>query len=280
MDDDVYPLSMSRQQFSTSTLFFNELSPTASNTLLKFLTTLRTDSNFISSRLLKAADPDFESLVAWNPHHQTAGTKGDINAQNNNSADYVMSFRRHDPLYVLTSVIFQAPYQPGSTEYQRRLQCWSSCLAQLIDAKRGDPIVLAVLDIWWGIEWHVSAPFETAILGFLQAVAKMKSARTTHLHVSDDDESVLSDPDMIELLDKTVGELLNILCGVGGIPTPALQLLSAVYEKCADKTYAKDILFNEWFLRKFMYRAIQHPEVILSAPKLNIVSRTPCRMLY
>jgi hypothetical protein len=276
LDEDVYSLSTSRYQLSSPTLFFNDLSPTASSTLLKFLTSLRTDSNFLSSRLLKASDAEYDALLRCTPYQAPPASKADINAPN---ADSILSFRRHDPLYILTSVIFPSPCDPNSAESHRRLQCWSSCLAQLLDAKRGHQVVFSVLDIWWGLHWQVAAPFETALLGFLQSAERLKTSRSVQL-MPDDDEAVLADPAMVDMLDKTVAEILAIVSSVEGLPPAIVQLLQAVCEKSCEKQDAKTALFTEWFVRHFMLRAIHRPEVCIFRAELTIVSWTTYGVLY
>jgi hypothetical protein len=263
--------------------FLDELSPTASTTLLTFLSSVRNDPTLISSRLLQATDHELDSLVSWKPHHHVARLK-DSSASRQNSlsapaispGDYVMSFHRHDPLFVLTSVIYSAPHDSRSPDYQRRLNTWSSCLAQLIDAKRGDRVIFAVMDIWAGNEWQAASSFETVVLGFLQDAAKIKGGKEKY-DVCDDEDGV--DPEMAELFNRTLLEVLEILNGFGGVPASALEFVHAIFRRCQDKSQAKTILFTNWFIQHFMSQIILYPEVYPIYSFLMTVSRTSRRML-
>ena len=161
--------------------FLDELSPTASTTLLKFLNNIRTDSNYLSARLLQSKDQDLDALVSCKPSHYVGRNRRCqcraqvIPAPITSPVGGVMSFYRHDPLYILTSIIFSQSSDPDSLEYQRRLNVWSTCLARFIDEKRGDRVIYAVLDIWFGIHWHCSSLFEISILNFLQNAAKLEN---------------------------------------------------------------------------------------------------------
>ena len=105
----------SSTRFSITTSFFDELSPTASNTLVNFLGVIRTDPNFLSTRLLQAKDQELDSLASWKPRHHIARSKLVSSGRHTKRQwprfllrTIITSFHRHDPMYVLTSVIFSA----------------------------------------------------------------------------------------------------------------------------------------------------------------------------
>jgi hypothetical protein len=88
--------------YSSPRSFLDELSPTASTTLLNFLSSVRNDPTLISSRLLQATDHELDSLISWKPHHHVTRLKdGSTSRQNSLSAptigpgDYILSFHRH-----------------------------------------------------------------------------------------------------------------------------------------------------------------------------------------
>ena len=259
-------LQGSSTRFSTTTSFFDELSPTASNTLVNFLGIIRADPNFLSSRLLQAKDQELDSLASWKPRHHIARSKLVSSGRHTEApvapispADYISSFHRHDPMYVLTSVIFSASPNSSSLEYSRRVNSWSTCLARLIDEKRGDRIVLAAMDIFCTGRWQVSSRFETILLGFLQNAAKLSSANPKY---EDECEEVVteSDPEMAELFDKTLIEILGLVNDFGGTPSFALELINAISVKCTDQDQARSVLFTKWFIEHFLSRSIIYPE--------------------
>jgi hypothetical protein len=253
--------------FATPKSFLDELSPTASTTLLGFLNSVRTDPSLLCSRLLQAQDHELDALVSWLPHHHVARRKSESRTarqttpiQTTTPADRIISFHRHDSLYVLTSVIFSAPHDPSSPDHPRCLNLWSSALAALIDAKRGDNVVIAVMEIWSGSEWEASQSLEIVILKFLQDAAKLSGSKDKYSDAFDE-ESIGPDPDMVELFDKTLLEILYIVNGYGGIPPPALELVKSTFHKCSYKAQAREVLFTGWFLRHFISRSISSPEV-------------------
>lgn len=264
------PNSQLSSGVSSLTSFFDELSPTASDTLLNFLGTLRTDSTFLCSRLLQAKDQELDSLVSWKPYHHYTRQKSISGGRHNISpalpaspADFVASFHRHDPLYILTSVIFSSSNDSSSGEYQQRLNTWSSCLAQLIDEKRGESIVLAVLDLFCDHTWKVASSFETSILGFLQNAAKLGSGKSKYEDACEDESAFETDSELADLCDKTLNEILEMTNDVGGIPSFALEVVNNVFRKCVDKDQAKSILFAKWFIERFLSRNIISPEVFM-----------------
>jgi len=264
------PYSQLSSGVSSITSFFDELSPTASNTLLAFLCTLRTDPTFLSSRLLLAKDQELDSLVSWKPRHHYRRQKSISGGRHNiapaspaSPADYVASFHRHDPLYILTSVIFSSSNDSSSGEYQQRLNAWSSCLAQLIDEKRGESTVLAVLDLFCDYTWKVASSFETTILGFLQNAAKLGGGKPKYEDACEDESAFETDSELADLCDKTLNEILGMTNNVGGIPSFALEMVHDVFRKCVDKDQAKSVLFAKWFIEHFLSRNIISPEVFI-----------------
>jgi hypothetical protein len=254
-------------RFSNTTSFLDELSPTASNTLVNFLGVIRADPNFLSSRLLRAKDQELDSLASWKPRHHITRSKLVSNGRHSEApvtpispADYITSFHRHDPMYVLTSVIFSASPKSNSPEYLRRMNSWSTCLARLIDEKRGDRIVLAAMDIFCTGKWQVSSCFETILLGFLQNSAKLSSANPKYDDTCED-EPVETNLEMAELFDKTLIEILGLVNDFGGIPSSAMELINAISDKCTNEDQARSVLFTKWFIEHFLSRSIIYPEV-------------------
>lgn len=242
--------------------FLDELSPTASTTLLNFLTSVRSDPSLLTSRLLHATDSELDALVSWKPnhHHRPSTSRHNSIPSAASPEDYILSFHRHDPLFILTSVIFSA--SENSLDRRRRLHCWSTCLAHLIDEKRAEQLVLAVLDIWSGSEWMVALPFETAILGFLQSAAKLRVKQEDDIPL--EDEGRTATPEMSELMDKTLVEVLEIIAGYGGIPSDVVELLNTVSCLCADKKQATGVLLEKWFIQRYLAQNFVYPEVSYS----------------
>jgi len=241
--------------------FLDELSPTACTTIVKFLSTLRADSNFIALRLIQATDQDLESFILWKPHHYSAKTPTHVPPcpkALSASIEHIASFSRHDPLYALTSILFSPNPLSESLEFQFRLDAWSTALARLVDENRASELVSAVMDIFSGSEWAVSYAFETAILNFLQNAARLQKS------ISDDDrdeEDIELDSELMDLCDQTLVDILGVVCSDGGIPSSTILLANATSNKCTNKEQAKVYIGTYWFQKHFLSKRIINPEV-------------------
>jgi hypothetical protein len=253
------PSSVNKHQERKS--FLDDLSPTASSTLTKFLATLRSDANFIASRLILAKEQDLESLTDWRPHHHIPKSKSSTQARPNSSPlsiDHIGSFSRHDPLYALTSTLFSPTASPESREFLLRLDAWSTALAHLIDENRGSDITSAVMDIFAGHKWGIDSAFEIAILSFLQNAARLNKS------VPDDDrdgDDIEPDSELSDLCDKTLAEILDLIGSDSGIPLTAIVLANAVSAKCSSKEQTTAHLWTYWFQQQCLLKRIITPEV-------------------
>lgn len=244
--------------------FLDELSPTALNTFLAFLSDIRANPELLTSRLLQAKDQDLDALVSWKPCRYVVSSRADHATRQNappSSSDYLVSFFRHDPLHVLTSVLFSAPCDEQSVDFPRGLDIWSTCLARLIDENRGDSVVLAVLDIWTTSPWSASTSFEIIILDFLQNASRLNYGKTKFEDVCDGSATEEMDHEMVDLFDQTILEILELVNEFGGIPSSLLRLVRSVFRKCSDRKRAKEMLFQNGFVQRFLARSVQFPEV-------------------
>jgi len=241
--------------------FLDELSATASTTIVKFMSTLRADSNFIASRLVQATEQDLESFTSWKPHHYSAKSKTHAHPCPNASSpsiEHIASVSRHDPLYALTSILFSPNPLSESLEFRFRLDAWSTALAHLIDENRASELVSAVMDIFSVSEWAVSYAFETTILNFLQNAARLQKS------IADDDrdeEDIELDSELTHLCDQTLVDILGVVCSDGGIPSSTILLANATSKKCTDKDRAKVYIGTYWFQKHFLSKRIINPEV-------------------
>jgi hypothetical protein len=262
--------------------FLDDLSPTASSTLTKFLSTLRSDPTFIASRLSLAKEQDLEYLTDWRPHHHKQKLKSSMQARPNTSPlsiDHITSFSRHDPLYALTSTLFSPTASPESWEFHFRLDTWSTALAHLIDENRGSNITSAVMDIFTGPEWAIDSAFEIAILNFLQNAARLNKSVPDDEQDGDDIEP---DSELTQLCDQTLAEILGLIGSDGGIPSTAILLANAVSTKCPNKEQARAHIGTHWFHQQFLWKRIITPEVYISCRlrHLTIVFWTSKRVFY
>lgn len=241
---------------SPSRSFLDELSPTASTTLLNFLTTVRSDPNFLVARLLHCKDHDLDVLLSRKAPHHPHSSK----TKSSSLTDQITSFHRHDPLFVLSSAVYSSSHP---SESALKLDIWSSCLASLIDKRRGERLVLAILDVWASGEWSCSSAFEVIVLDFLQNAANVQlSKRQFRDEVSSLAVGVLDDPEMTELYDATLVEILELVAGISGLPSSLIQLVNMVFWKCEEKDISKSMMFTKWFIQQFLSRNILYPEVL------------------
>ena len=137
--------------------FLNDLSASAREAFLGFLTSLRTNPDYLASRLCSLSSAELSSFANINQTTETesvlpgggAAPRGGRNGSLRRAAGYInafnrlsaplsstveklLSFQRHDPLAALIHSCFANSAGPESTEDRRRTDIWATAIARLI----------------------------------------------------------------------------------------------------------------------------------------------------
>ncbi|KAG0646661.1 hypothetical protein D0Z07_7425 [Hyphodiscus hymeniophilus] len=263
--------------------FMHEIPPRSREILLNFLTQIRTNPDYLASRLSSLTPVELNALTVFHqglepidsvlPFHTRS--KGHPSSVHRNSAhiptavERLLSFQRHDPLSALIHTCFANSAGPDSAEDLRRTDVWASACARLItESKQGtDPFICSVLNVWttlrdWSgrsnMEWYLMKILEDG--AFLLEKAEDQAGTRIHVEPRNAKDSIAAD----EFYDAALNGLFEIVDdpGAGGIPEGLIELGNAIIRKLDPKLHnpTRRFLVSKWLFSVFLLNAIIHPE--------------------
>ncbi|CAG8284258.1 unnamed protein product [Penicillium olsonii] len=262
--------------------FLHQLSPQSRTDFLEILRLVRSDPQFLVSRLrslsssqlaaftspasvLDSNDPAFPSTSRSRGQSFLSRTQ----AQSAAFKDHAYAFERTDPLSILLFNVFAAPLDPETPESRLRMDVWSSVCAQLIsnDSSRYYPLIGQVLSSWaTGSNWKARSKFELYLMDILQTGAFLLEPIATPpgLEFSMDALDPMRTDVAEEFFASAVDDLFHVLDDPdGGFPHAVLQFAKAVLQKIdspESRSRFLEFLFVQWFFSKFLYGALTYPE--------------------
>ncbi|KAI9828358.1 MAG: hypothetical protein M1832_002786 [Thelocarpon impressellum] len=270
----------------TFSTFMHEMPPRTRDDILGFLSRIRTEPDFLASRIASLSTSELASLTAF--HHsldpvdsvmplQSRGkTLGSAvsraSAHLPTPVERLLSFQRHDPLSALLFTVFANSSGPDSAEDLRRTDVWSTTCARLITegASGGEHFMRVVLNTWAAMrEWPAKGNLELYLMKALQdgafllervedlptGVKPPAEPRTTK-------DAIAAD----EFYDAAVKKLFEVIDdepSAGGIPEGVLELGNAILRKLEDpkkQRTAQTFIVSKWFFSTFLLNALVHPE--------------------
>ncbi|KAI9690671.1 MAG: hypothetical protein M1820_009905 [Bogoriella megaspora] len=269
--------------FST---FMHEIPPKVRDELLRFVSEIRTNPDFLANRLVNLSPTELASITAFRQtmdpiesvmpiHSRTRAPAATKAAPANvpSPVERLLSLQRHDPLSALLHTIFANSAGPDSAEDLRRTEVWATACAKLITEHKpgSDKFVMAVLDAWTAMrEWPGKSHLELYLMeilqdgNFLLEKAEEQSAkiRTTGETMSAK-ETIAAD----EFYDRSIRRLFEVIDGepgAGGLPAGALEIGTAIIRKLehskSPRAAAPYFMVSRWFFSTFLLNAIIHPE--------------------
>lgn len=270
--------------FST---FMHEIPTKTRDDLLEFLSELRTNPDFLATRITslsqqelaslttfrQALDP-IDSVMALQARGKPVPSAQKSQALSGSSAvERLLSFQRHDPLSALIYTIFANSSGPDSAEDLRRTDIWATTCARLItEGKPGsDKFIKSVLDAWAGMrEWPGKINLELYLMEVLQD-GQFLLEKTEEPGRQRGQPETRSTKDTIaadEFYDRSVLRLFEVIDdepSAGGIPEGILEIGMAILKKLEDsrkhRTAAQTFIVSRWFFSTYLLNAIIHPEV-------------------
>lgn len=267
--------------------FMHEVPPRSREILLNFLTQIRTNPDYLASRLSSLTPAELNAMTVFHqglepidsvlPFHTRS--KGHPSSIHRNSAhiptavERLLSFQRHDPLSALIHTCFANSAGPDSVEDLRRTDVWAAACARLItESKQGtDPFICSVLNVWtamrdWSgrsnMEWYLMKTLEDG--AFLLEKAEDQAGTRIHVEPRNAKDSIAAD----EFYDTALNGLFEIVDdpGAGGIPEGLIELGNAILRKLDPKRHnpTRRFLVSKWLFSVFLLNAIIHPEVPIS----------------
>ncbi|KAG4035230.1 hypothetical protein MFRU_001g00010 [Monilinia fructicola] len=263
--------------------FMHEIPIRSRECLLNFLTQIRTNSDYLASRIASLTPTELSALTSFHqgleaidsvlPFH-TRSKGYSASAHRNfshvpSAVERLLSFQRHDPLSALIHTCFANSAGPDSLEDLRRTDVWATACARLItESKSGtDPFICSVLNVWttmrdWSgrsnMEWYLMKILEDG--AFLLEKAEDQAGTRIHVEPRNAKDSIAAD----EFYDAAVHGLFDIIDdpGAGGIPEGLIELGNAILRKLDPKRHGptRRFLVSKWLFSVFLLNAIIHPE--------------------
>lgn len=265
------------------TPFLHDISASARETILDFLSELRTNPDYLATRICALSSSELNAFLSFHkgmepvesvlPYHGRAASRHHASASSRSSAssdiERLLSFQRHDPLSILIHSCFANSAGPDSTEDQRRTDIWATILARLIQQPKStsEHFLISVLNIWTAMrDWSGKSNMEWYLMKILEEGAfildRAEDQHGTRFNLSDwnpSDEAAAKD-----FYDKAVQGLFELVDDedATGIPEGLLELGNAILKKL-DNKYVENT--SRWLVWRclffvFLLGVIVHPE--------------------
>ncbi|KAG0134355.1 hypothetical protein HOY82DRAFT_602549 [Tuber indicum] len=261
------------------TSFLHEIPVQARDTILSFISMIRSSPTFLANRLARLTNSELESLVRHhyqpNPQEsilpQQVPRRGNAASRNTTSqipvpspVERLLAFHRNDPLYTILHTIFANSTGPDSAEDRRRTDVWATTCAKLICENKGESFLLVVMDSWAAMrEWPAKANLEICLMNLIQEgsflVDENNGGSQADLRGKQD---LLAEEFWIKA-EKKLLEVLDDDPSAGGIPEGILELGHAILQKIDDpkkQRQAEIILVAKWFFQRFLTNGVAYPE--------------------
>ena len=281
------------QSFTT---FMDEIPGKARDDFLDLLTEIRTNPDFLASRIASLEQQDLASLTNFglardaldpvvSPRGKTARTTQAQQHQHGKPqvptpVDRLLSFQRHDPLLTLIHTVFASSAGLDTTEDLRRIDIWATTCASLFaEGKAGsDRLVLSILDIWATMgDWASRSRMEFYLMELLQkgqflldrleeshAGFNRNAAQRTGLPSMGPASDSTSAEDFYAWAVRRLFEVLEDDQDAVGIPQGAIDIGAMILCKLdnrKNRMAAISLIVRRWFISTFLFNAIKHPEV-------------------
>ncbi|ORY72173.1 uncharacterized protein BCR38DRAFT_330118 [Pseudomassariella vexata] len=269
--------------------FLNDISASAREAFLNFLTQLRTNPDYLATRLCSLNSLELQALTTF--HHgldpiesvlpyfssRPSGRGGHGSSANRNpghtpnAIERLLSFQRHDPLSALIYTCFANSAGPDSAEDRRRTDIWANACARLISEAKSnsarEPILTSVLNVWSSMrDWSGRSNMEWFLMKILEDGAflldRAEDQNGTRFNISEwtHKDNVAAD----EFYDRAINELFEIIDDedATGIPEGLVELGNEILRRL-DSGFVEST--KRWFVCKWLFShwliaVVVHPE--------------------
>ncbi|KAF4120714.1 hypothetical protein GMORB2_2718 [Geosmithia morbida] len=263
--------------------FLDELTASSRDTFLGFLTELRTNPDFLATRICALTSSELNAFLTFHkglepvesvlPFHGRQASRSHASASarsaTNVDIERLLSFQRHDPLSILIHTCFANSAGPDSSEDQRRTEIWATALARLISEPKstGEHFLISVLNIWTAMrDWSGRANMEWYLMKILKEGAflleRAEDQHGTRFNLSDWNQA--DEVAAREFYDRAVDGLFEVVDDddATGIPEGLLELGNAILNKLSHKYIDNTSRWLVWrcLFFVFLLGVIIHPE--------------------
>ncbi|KAI1313321.1 hypothetical protein F5Y03DRAFT_161083 [Xylaria venustula] len=282
---------------SPVTPFFADIDSQSRETILNFLTQIRTNPDYLASRLCALSVTELQALTVFHvgldpiesvlPFGNTQSSgRGSTSAANKSSASAVerlLSFQRHDPLSALIYTCFANSAGPDSAEDKRRTQVWATACSRLIQAApvEYENVLVAIVNVWSAMrDWSGRSSMEWFIMKVLKDGAflldRADDPQGNRFH--DIGDWTTKDSIRIEeFYDQVLNELFDLLDDEDGtgIPEGVLELGNEILRHLQNIAPSKVDSTRNWFVYKWIFSnwltaVLIHPENFGMMAEYNI----------
>lgn len=276
---------------SAMTPFLNELSASARETFLNFLNQIRTNPDYLATRIASLNHAELQALTSFHqtlepiesvlPYHSRSsgrvpsgsssftgsssmagsvlgGSGGTGTTGKERSAiERLLSFQRHDPISALIHTCFANSAGPDSAEDKRRTVAWANACARLISSSTtgSEQTVISVLNVWISMrDWAGKSNMEWYLMKILEDGAFLLD-RAEDQHGTRFNLSDWTSKDQIaaeEFYTRAVDELFEVIDDEDATGIPeGLLELGNEILKRLDKKYVEST--RRWLIAKYMF---------------------------
>ena len=285
------------EKISSFSTFMHEIPLKIRDDLLDFVCEIRTNPDFLATRICSLTQDELLQLTAFRPALDPIDSVLALQAQNKpgfasrkpvspplkSPVERLLSFQRHDPLAALIYTCFANTSGPDSAEDLRRTDVWAVTCARLIQENRpgSERFIKCVLDTWAGMrDWPGKANLELYLMQVLQE-GQFLLEKEDRPPLSTGQSEARNVKDSIAAEDfygKAVKRLFEVVDdepSAGGIPEGVLEIGNAILRKLEDpgskkhRAAAQSFIVSRWFFTSYLMTAIIHPEVSTSLSSKN-----------
>ncbi|KFA72450.1 hypothetical protein S40288_08350 [Stachybotrys chartarum IBT 40288] len=263
--------------------FLHDISASARDTFLDFLSQLRTNPDYLATRICSLTSSELNAFLNSHkglepvesvlPFHGRSATRPLSTPSGrgpmNSDIERLLSFQRHDPLSILIHTCFANSAGPDSSEDRRRTDTWATALARLISEPKsnGESFLISVLNIWTVIrDWSGKSNMEWYLMRILDSgsflLDRAEDQHGTRFNVSDWKQS--DEIAAREFYESAVNELFELVDDedATGIPEGLLELGNAILGKLDGKYVDNTSRWLVWrcLFFVFLLGVIIHPE--------------------
>ncbi|KAI5918826.1 hypothetical protein F4810DRAFT_551029 [Camillea tinctor] len=288
--------SASASAGTPTTPFLSEISDSSRDVFLYFLTQIRTNPDYLATRLCALNNSELQALTVFPQsleskesvlpqHSRSSGRSAGASllrqsaAQGPNAVERLLSFQRHDPLAALIHTCFANSAGPGSAEDKRRTEVWATACARLISTKfpqeynwvsvltSCEYTLISVLNVWSAMrDWSGRSNMELFLMKILEEGAflldRAEDPDGTRFNISawtsQDTEAAT------EFYDRAVSELFEIIDDpdATGIPEGVIELGNEILRRLDGRLVdnTRRWFVYKWLFSRWLLTVVIHPE--------------------
>ncbi|KAL8970901.1 MAG: hypothetical protein Q9183_001308 [Haloplaca sp. 2 TL-2023] len=274
------------EELPTPTSWFERLPQEGQSCLLSLISKLRTDKDFLASRISAMSFAEFtaffsRSHVSSKPQSifrvpfQRKHDDGQSEFSSQRNSPVVNDLRglhSGNRFFAMFNGIFSASCNPRTLEYRLRTDVWSTaCAKVIVEGKTGsDEFITTVLDAFSETaNWRLKPELERYIAEVLQKGAFLldhSPKESTKFKEPLETRNAKAAVATSNFFDKALKDLLRILLdspALGMLPEGLLELIHCILQDIPNpemRNRARNFIASKWYLASFVCQALIYPE--------------------